>query len=232
MGTVLVVDRSMAYPDSPADLYERRRLAVAAICRRLGSEISENITYADVAREAATEDAHEAEFEYVYGANLAHALVLARQAIARRSVSGSGRIVLVTYSLPSAHHTESGDVFFFPGSPPLPDTLAATTTEIRACATDGIQVDTVLILRVATDADAEPEPEPEPEPESNPAPDPDPSAPRRIFVRIVEPTVPRHRDLTAFYRDVATTTGGTMISIRPDDDETAAIESLFSEPGS
>jgi hypothetical protein len=224
VGTVLVVDRSMAYPDSPADLYERRRLAVTAVGRRLGPAISDYVTYAEVARGASMEEAYGAEFEYVYGANLAHALAVARRAIAHGTID---RIVLVTYSLPSAHYTESGDVFFFPGRPPLPHTLAATTTEIRACAAEGIRVDTVLILRAATEADELPEPEPEPEPE----PDSDPSAPRRLTMRFVEPTVPRQRDLIDFYGDLATTTGGTTLPVRPDDDVTTAIESLFSEPG-
>ena len=214
----------MAYPDSPAELYELRRFAVAALCLQLGLEIDDYITYAEVARETSTEDAQEADFEYVYGANLAHALALARQAIAREAIARQavGRIVLVTYSLPSAHHTESGDVFF--SVLPLPHTLDVTKMEARACAAEGIRVDTMLILRPVSDAAATPEPTPA----SDPDPDPDPSAPRRIGMRFVEATITSDKDLIDFFQDLAATTGGSMVSVRPDDDVPSAITQLFS----
>jgi uncharacterized protein with von Willebrand factor type A (vWA) domain len=57
---------------------------------------------------------------------------------------GSSRIVLVAYSVPSAHHI-SGQPFF--RYPPIPESLEAARIEGRACASDGIRIDTLSIIQ-------------------------------------------------------------------------------------
>jgi Transposase len=53
------------------------------------------------------------------GSNLQHALLMARAA---NRATGSSRIVLVTYNMPSAHHVHA-DVYF--NYPPVPESLEA-----------------------------------------------------------------------------------------------------------
>ena len=58
--------------------------------------------------------------------------------------TGSSRILLVTYNMPSAHHSRS-DVFFM--YPPVAETLEATRREASSTASDGIRIDALLIVR-------------------------------------------------------------------------------------
>jgi hypothetical protein len=227
VGTVLVVDRSLAYPDSPTELYELRRLAVAELCRRLGPETTASVTYAEKACEASLEDAAASEFEYVFGANLSHALVLA----GRHDVA---RIIVVTYSLPNAHHTSPTDVCVM--FPAMPKSLERALVEARRCAEHGIRIDVALILRSSTAApEAEPEAELEPEirePEPELELTSDATVRRVVGVRRVEATPPSYRDLMAFFRPLTALTGGSVVSVHQPDDIADEVERLLAQTSS
>ena len=126
----------MMLPPAQPWAYETRSFIVSEIERQLGTKVTTLITYAEVAHTASIEDVLEFDFDYVYGSNLQHALLVARAA---SRTTGSSRIVLVTYSLPSAHHI-SGQAFF--SYPPI--------VEGRACASDGIRIDTLLVTEDAS----------------------------------------------------------------------------------
>ena len=139
MSTILVADRSVVGPTHIAELYELRGRLVSEISERLGTTLASLITYSEVARDTSLEEALTEGPDHLYGSNLQHALLLAR--VASRT-TGSTRVVLITYSLPSAHHV-SGKPFFM--VPPVPATLEATRREVENCALDGIEIDVFLV---------------------------------------------------------------------------------------
>jgi uncharacterized protein with von Willebrand factor type A (vWA) domain len=119
MSPTLVVDRSLIYPNHIVELFDLRNQLVAEVSEQLGTELGTLIAYSEIARVTSVEGASMEGPDYVYGSNLQHALNLARAA---SRTAGDSRIVLVTYSLPSAHHV-SGEPFFMES--PLPESLEA-----------------------------------------------------------------------------------------------------------
>jgi uncharacterized protein with von Willebrand factor type A (vWA) domain len=93
-------------------------------------------------------DVTQAGPDHVYGSNLEHALLLGR---ASNRVTGTSRIVLVTYSLPSAHHVSGADVYF--NYPPVPECLEAAASESSNAAYDGNQIDTLLLVHPSDDGE-------------------------------------------------------------------------------
>ena len=141
---VLVVDRSLVYPNNPWGFYDSRNRVVAEIDRSIPLRTDAIIAYSDVARVVSSADAQAPGPDVVYGANLQHALRLARTTALDAQLS---RILLVTYNLPSAHHI-GGDPFFM--YPPIPESLEAGRIEARLCADDSLRINALLI---ADDAD-------------------------------------------------------------------------------
>ncbi len=143
VSTALLVDRSVTFQDWPSyDPFPLRSLIVAEVGRQLGPDLATVIAYSDAARSVTIEEAAEPGLDYVYGSNLQHALLMAR--LANRT-TGSSRIVVVTYNMPSAHHVSGSDVYF--NYPPVPETLEATRREASSAAFDGIRIDALLIVQ-------------------------------------------------------------------------------------
>jgi uncharacterized protein with von Willebrand factor type A (vWA) domain len=134
------VDRSLIYPDHIPGLFEVRNRLVNQISEQLGSDLGTVIAYSETARVTSVEDASSDGPDFVYGSNLQHALVVSRAANDR--AAGSGGTILVTYSVPSAHHV-SGAPFFM--EPPLPESLEAAQSEFQTCSAEGIRIDVLMI---------------------------------------------------------------------------------------
>jgi uncharacterized protein with von Willebrand factor type A (vWA) domain len=77
----------------------------------------------------------------VYGTNMQHGFVLARQLLAKQS--GTKQIIMITDGEPTAHITPSGDVFF--NYPPVPETIESTLREVMRCTKDGIRINTFML---------------------------------------------------------------------------------------
>lgn len=138
------MDRSLIYPDHIPELFELRSRLVAQMSEQLGSDLGTIIAYSEIARVTSVDDASSDGPDFVYGSNLQHALVVSRTA--NDGASGSGGIILVTYSVPNAHHV-SGTPFFM--EPPLPESLEAAQSEFQTCSAEGIRIDVLMIaLRV------------------------------------------------------------------------------------
>ena len=125
----------MIYPDHIWELFETRNLLVAEISRQLGPRLSTVITYSEVARAASLEVAMAAGPDLVYGSNLQHALLVARGVV---RTTGSDQILLLTYSLPSAHHTGGTQPFFM--EPPIEQSLDAARREAASATSDGLRL--------------------------------------------------------------------------------------------
>ena len=137
------MDRSLIVPNHIPELFELRGQLVNEACRQLGSELGTLIAYSEVARTTSVADALATGPDFVYGSNLQHALLMARAA---SRTTGSSRILLVTYSLPSAHHVNGGAFFM---EPAMDESLEAARYEARGCHLDGINIDILLVVQEA-----------------------------------------------------------------------------------
>ena len=145
VATTLLVDRSLILPDHIWELFDMRNRLVAEVSRQLGPRLSTVITYSEVARASSLEEAAADGPDPVYGSNLQHALLMARCAA---RTTGGDHILLLTYSLPSAHHTDGTQPFFM--EPPIAESLEAARREAVSAISDGLHID---ILTVVPDGD-------------------------------------------------------------------------------
>jgi uncharacterized protein with von Willebrand factor type A (vWA) domain len=104
------------------------------------------VGFSEVARVIEPEDLPTVSWDYVYGTNLQHGLILARKMLAHQP--GTKQIILVTDGEPTAHVIpyEGGvgyDVFF--NYPPVPETLEVTLAEVMRCTRAGITINTFLL---------------------------------------------------------------------------------------
>ena len=99
------------------------------------------VTFSEVAREIKPERIPEVSWDYVYGTNMQHGLVLARQMLARQT--GTRQIIMVTDGEPTAHITDQGYPQF--NYPPSQETVDRTLTEVRRCTRDGIRINVFML---------------------------------------------------------------------------------------
>lgn len=81
--------------------------------------------------------------EYMYGTNMQHGFMLARQLLARHK-GGTRQIILITDGEPTAH-MESGQVYF--SYPPTYRTLQETLREVLRCTREQIVINTFMLDR-------------------------------------------------------------------------------------
>jgi len=82
-------------------------------------------------------------YEFEYGTNLQHALIIARQLLGR-SGGGNKEIVVITDGEPTAH-IENGQVEF--AYPPTLRTVQSTLREVGRCTREGIVINTFMLER-------------------------------------------------------------------------------------
>jgi len=82
-------------------------------------------------------------YEFEYGTNLQHALIIARQLLGR-STGGNKEIVVITDGEPTAH-IEGGQVEF--AYPPTVRTVQSTLREVGRCTREGIVINTFMLER-------------------------------------------------------------------------------------
>jgi uncharacterized protein with von Willebrand factor type A (vWA) domain len=79
--------------------------------------------------------------EYVYGTNIQHGLMLARQYLNRHQ-DGNKQVIIITDGEPTAH-MEGGKAQFF--YPPMPETFQRTLQEVQRCTRDHIVINTFML---------------------------------------------------------------------------------------
>jgi uncharacterized protein with von Willebrand factor type A (vWA) domain len=82
-------------------------------------------------------------YEFEYGTNLQHALIIARQLLGR-GTGGNKEIVVITDGEPTAH-IEGGQVEF--AYPPTLRTVQSTLREVGRCTREGIVINTFMLER-------------------------------------------------------------------------------------
>src|SRR5205807_10285451 len=141
--TVLMLDLSLSMP------MRDNFLAAKKVAMALHSLISTQfprdflgiVGFSEVARELKPEQLPEVSWDFVYGTNMQHALLLSRRLLARQS--GTKQIIMVTDGEPTAHLLPDGEVFF--NYPPVRETVEATLKEVARCTRDDIRINTFML---------------------------------------------------------------------------------------
>jgi uncharacterized protein with von Willebrand factor type A (vWA) domain len=141
--TVLLIDLSLSMPLRDNFLAAKKvALAMQAlISGQFPRDYLGIIGFSERAREIRPEELPAVSWDYVYGTNMQHALVLARRQLARHH--GTRQIVMITDGEPTAHLQADGGVFF--NYPPAAATVEATLLEVLRCSQEGIRINTFAL---------------------------------------------------------------------------------------
>jgi len=144
-GTVLALDLSLSMPLNDTFLPAKRvALALAALVRsRFPADDFSVVVFSETAREVPIERLPEAQWDYVYGTNIAHAIALARARL--RRVRGRRQLLLVTDGEPTAHVDDHGEVFF--SYPPTRETVRRTLAEVVRATKERIEISVFVLAR-------------------------------------------------------------------------------------
>jgi len=146
--TVLLLDLSLSMPMRD-NFVPAKKMAMALhtlITSRFPRDYLGLVGFSEVAREIEPEDLPTVSWDYVYGTNLQHGLILARKMLAHQQ--GTKQIILVTDGEPTAHIVpyDGGlgyDIEF--NYPPRPETLELTLAEVMRCTKANITINTFLL---------------------------------------------------------------------------------------
>jgi uncharacterized protein with von Willebrand factor type A (vWA) domain len=100
------------------------------------------VTFSKVARELRPEHLPEVSWDFDYGTNMQHGLLLSRKMLARQS--GTKQVIMITDGEPTAHFEPGMDEPFF-SYPPVRETVDATLREVNRCTRDGIRINTFML---------------------------------------------------------------------------------------
>jgi len=141
--TVLMIDLSLSMPLRD-NFLAAKKVALAMqslISGRYPRDYLGIVGFSERAREIRPEELPAVSWDYVYGTNMQHALLLARRLLGRHH--GTRQIVMITDGEPTAHLLEDGEVFF--NYPPVPATVEATLQEVLRCSREGIRINTFAL---------------------------------------------------------------------------------------
>jgi uncharacterized protein with von Willebrand factor type A (vWA) domain len=140
--TVLLLDVSLSMP--MRDNFLPAKKVAMALHSLITSQFPRDyfglVSFGRVAREVKPESLPEMSWDFEWGTNMQHALLLARKMLARES--GTKQIIMVTDGEPTAH-IEGGEPYF--EYPPSPVTIEETLKEVMRCTRDGIRINTFML---------------------------------------------------------------------------------------
>jgi uncharacterized protein with von Willebrand factor type A (vWA) domain len=141
--TVLAIDLSLSMPMRD-NFLAAKKTAVALhslISGRYPSDYLGLVGFSEVARVLRPDQLPEVSWDFVFGTNMHHALLLARRMLAGRP--GTRQIMMITDGEPTAHITADGEPLFH--YPPTPETVEATLNEVVRCTRQGIRINTFML---------------------------------------------------------------------------------------
>ncbi|HEY5252987.1 MAG TPA: VWA domain-containing protein [Acidimicrobiales bacterium] len=146
--TVLMVDLSLSMPMRD-NFLSAKKVAIALhtlISTKFPRDYLGLVGFSEVAREIKPEELPEVSWDFVYGTNMQHGLLLSRKMLAHRP--GTKQIIMITDGEPTAHLVpqvggDGYEVFF--NYPPVPETVRATLSEVVRCTRAGIMINTFMI---------------------------------------------------------------------------------------
>ncbi|MGH8985883.1 MAG: VWA domain-containing protein [Acidimicrobiia bacterium] len=140
--TVLLLDVSLSMP--MRDNFLAAKKVAMALHALITSQFPRDyfglVSFGRVAREVKPELLPEMSWDFEWGTNMQHALLLARRQLARQS--GTKQVIMVTDGEPTAH-IEGGEAYF--QYPPSPVTIEETLKEVMRCTREGIRINTFML---------------------------------------------------------------------------------------
>ncbi|MGI8795923.1 MAG: VWA domain-containing protein [Acidimicrobiia bacterium] len=140
--TVLLLDVSLSMP--MRDNFLAAKKVAMALHALITSQFPRDyfglVSFGRVAREVKPELLPEMSWDFEWGTNMQHALLLARRQLSRQI--GTKQVIMVTDGEPTAH-IEGGEAFF--QYPPSPVTIEETLKEVMRCTREGIRINTFML---------------------------------------------------------------------------------------
>lgn len=142
--TVLALDLSLSMPLNDTFLPAKQvALALSSLIHaRYPRDYLGYVVFSEVAREVKLATLPSAQWDYVYGTNIEHALLLARTML--RHQPGYRQILLVTDGEPTAHIDPSSHEVLF-SYPPSRETLQRTLAEVLRCTREQITINLFVL---------------------------------------------------------------------------------------
>jgi uncharacterized protein with von Willebrand factor type A (vWA) domain len=141
--TVLALDLSLSMPMQ--DNFLAAKKVAMALHSLITSQFPRDylglVGFGELARELRAEQLPEVSFDYTYGTNMQHALLLARRMLARQS--GTKQVIMITDGEPTAHIQSNGEPYF--NYPPAPETIQVTLNEVVRATREGIRINTFML---------------------------------------------------------------------------------------
>jgi uncharacterized protein with von Willebrand factor type A (vWA) domain len=141
--TVLAIDLSLSMP-MRGNFLAAKKVAMALhslITSRYPRDYLGMVGFGELARQIKAETLPEVSWDFTYGTNMQHALVLARRMLAGKS--GTKQVIMITDGEPTAHILANGEPFF--DYPPTPETVRVTLEEVVRLTRDGIRLNTFML---------------------------------------------------------------------------------------
>ncbi|HUF84764.1 MAG TPA: VWA domain-containing protein, partial [Acidimicrobiia bacterium] len=140
--TVLLLDVSLSMP--MRDNFLAAKKVAMALHALITSQFPRDyfglVSFGRVAREVKPELLPEMSWDFEWGTNMQHALLLARRQLSRQV--GTKQVIMVTDGEPTAH-IEGGEAYF--QYPPSPVTIEETLKEVMRCTREGIRINTFML---------------------------------------------------------------------------------------
>ena len=141
--TVLMIDLSMSMPMRD-NFLPAKKVAMALhslITSQYPRDFIGLVGFSETARILTADQIPSVSWDFVYGTNMQHGFMLARQLLAKQH--GTKQIIMITDGEPTAHITPYGDVYF--NYPPVRETVEATLGEVMKCTREGILINTFVL---------------------------------------------------------------------------------------
>jgi uncharacterized protein with von Willebrand factor type A (vWA) domain len=140
--TVLLLDVSLSMP--MRDNFLSAKKVAMALHALITSQFPRDyfglVSFGRVAREVKPELLPEMSWDFEWGTNMQHAMLLARRQLARQT--GTKQIIMVTDGEPTAHIQGGEAVFQYP---PSAATVEETLREVARCTREGIRINTFML---------------------------------------------------------------------------------------
>lgn len=142
--TVIMLDLSLSMP-MRGNFVAAKKMAMALhalISARYPADYLAVVGFARYAREIPFRDLPEVSWDYDWGTNIAHGLLLSRKLLGRQR--GTKQILMVTDGEPTAHWPPGAPSPVF-AYPPTQETLQGTLLEVARCTRDQIRINTFAL---------------------------------------------------------------------------------------
>lgn len=142
--TVIMLDLSLSMP-MRGNFVAAKKMAMALhalISGRFPSDYLGIVGFSRYAREVPFRELPEVSWDYDWGTNIQHGLIVARRLLAHQR--GTKQVIMVTDGEPTAHWPLGAPEPVF-AYPPTQETVDATLVEVARCTRDGVRINTFAL---------------------------------------------------------------------------------------